>query len=95
MPKGKQPIIVDGVAHRLRRGKLVPIPLEWLGGGHVTHDQTIRKRPSKQHGGKRAKKAQKHQSGYSNGIKFPSPAERTDMLDFGRSPKEEAGDGSE
>lgn len=38
--------MIDGVPHRLRRGKLVAIPAEWF--GHVTHKQTIRKRPSKQ-----------------------------------------------
>lgn len=37
---------IDGVPHRLRRGKLVKIPAEWF--GHVTHKQTIRKRSSKQ-----------------------------------------------
>ena len=37
--------MIDGVPHRLRRGKLVAIPAEWF--GHVTHKQTIRKRPSK------------------------------------------------
>lgn len=30
---------------RWRRGQLVEIPAEWL--GKTTHDQTIRKRPSK------------------------------------------------
>lgn len=37
--------IIDGKPHRLRRGVLVEIPVEWL--GHVTHKQTIRKRPAK------------------------------------------------
>lgn len=38
--------MIDGKPHRMRRGKLVEIPEEWF--GHVTHKQTIRKRPSKQ-----------------------------------------------
>lgn len=33
---------IDGVCYRMRRGKLVPIPDEWL--GDVPHPQTIRKR---------------------------------------------------
>jgi hypothetical protein len=37
-----KPIMVDGVAHRMRRGKLVPIPREWL--GKVTSRQTLAKR---------------------------------------------------
>jgi hypothetical protein len=37
---------VDGKVMRLRRGKLVEIPPEWV--GKVTHKQTIRKRVSKQ-----------------------------------------------
>lgn len=32
-------ILVDGVPHRVRRGKLVPIPPEWL--GKCTSHQTI------------------------------------------------------
>lgn len=40
-----KPRIVDGKPHRMRRGKLVEIPAEWV--GKVTHRQTIRKRPSK------------------------------------------------
>jgi hypothetical protein len=34
-----KPTMVDGVPHRMRRGKLVPIPPEWL--GKVTSHQTI------------------------------------------------------
>jgi len=34
-----KPIFVDGVPHRMRRGKLVPIPPEWL--GKCTSRQTI------------------------------------------------------
>jgi hypothetical protein len=40
----REPELVH-VPHRRRRGRLVPIPLRWL--GEVTHPQTIRKRPSK------------------------------------------------
>lgn len=36
----------DGKFYRLRRGKLVEIPKEWV--GKVTFPQTIRKRESKQ-----------------------------------------------
>jgi hypothetical protein len=39
-------ILIDDVPHRRRRGKIVPIPQEWL--GQVTHPQTIRKRQSKE-----------------------------------------------
>jgi len=35
----------DGKAYRIRRGKLVEIPPEWV--GQTTHPQTIRKRVSK------------------------------------------------
>lgn len=38
--------MIDDVPHRMRRGVLVAIPAEWF--GHVTHKQTIRKRPAKQ-----------------------------------------------
>lgn len=38
--------MIDGVPHRLRRGKWVPIPKEWL--GKVASRQKINKRPSKQ-----------------------------------------------
>jgi len=34
--------IIDGVPHRMRRGKWVPIPPEWQ--GRVTSRQTIRER---------------------------------------------------
>ena len=40
--RGPEPVHVP---HRRRRGRLVPIPLRWL--GEVTHPQTIRRRPSK------------------------------------------------
>jgi hypothetical protein len=35
----------DGKFYRMRRGKLVEIPAEWV--GEVVHPQTIRERPSK------------------------------------------------
>lgn len=35
----------DGRSYRLRRGRLVEIPPEWV--GKVTHPQTRAKRPSK------------------------------------------------
>lgn len=41
----KKLVFVDGLPHRERRGKLVPIPIEWF--GKVTYPQNIRKRPSK------------------------------------------------
>lgn len=34
--------IIDGVPHRIRRGKLVPIPAQWV--GKVVREQTKRKR---------------------------------------------------
>lgn len=37
--------LIDGY-YRLRRGKLVRIPDEWV--GEVAHPQTVRKRPSKE-----------------------------------------------
>jgi hypothetical protein len=37
-----KPVIIDGVVHRMRRGKLVAIPLEWL--GQCTSRQTIKDR---------------------------------------------------
>jgi len=40
-----KPIYVDGVPHRVRRGRLVPIPVRWL--GQVTSRQTINARASK------------------------------------------------
>ena len=40
-----KPVMIEGVAHRWRRGRLVPIPPEWL--GKVTSHQTINARPSK------------------------------------------------
>lgn len=40
----KKVIWIDGVPHRNRRGKLVPIPAEWF--GQVTSDHAKRKRYS-------------------------------------------------
>ncbi len=40
-----KPIMKDGKPHRMRRGKLVEIPPEWV--GKVTSRQTINQRPSK------------------------------------------------
>ena len=47
-------IEIDGKYYRLRRGKLVEIPPEWVGS--TAHPQTIRKRASKQSGKKRERK---------------------------------------
>ncbi len=47
-------IYINNIPHRMRRGKLVRIPDEWL--GKVTHPQTIRKRKSKKGQGKRFKR---------------------------------------
>ncbi len=44
----------DGKFYRMRRGKLVEIPPEWV--GKVTHPQTIRKRKSKGNQGRRFKR---------------------------------------
>jgi hypothetical protein len=43
-PRKGDSIIVNGNRYRMRRGKLVMIPKEWV--GKVTTPQTIRKRPS-------------------------------------------------
>ena len=45
---------VGGKFYRMRRGKLVEIPEEWV--GKVTHRQTVRKRPSKKCQGRRFKR---------------------------------------
>lgn len=37
--------LIDGLPHRLRRGKWAPINLDWL--GQITTRKTIRNRPSK------------------------------------------------
>ena len=44
-------IEIDGKFYRMRRGRLVEIPEEWV--GRVTHPQTIRKRKSKGTQGRR------------------------------------------
>jgi hypothetical protein len=38
-------IDIDGKSYRMRRGKLVEIPPEWV--GKTTSEKTIRQRPSK------------------------------------------------
>lgn len=40
-------IDIGGKSYRMRRGKLVEIPEQWV--GKVTTDKTIRQRPSKVH----------------------------------------------
>lgn len=59
MPKGKKPVMVDGVPHRWRRGILVAIPEKWI--GQNLNSQTQRKRPSKGTG--KMKKLTKAQEG--------------------------------
>jgi len=46
-------IEIDGKFFRLRKGRLVEIPAQWL--GQVTYPQTIRKRASKRGQGRRFK----------------------------------------
>lgn len=45
MSRGHKRIEIDGKFYRMREGKLVEIPEEWV--GVVTHPQTIKKRQSK------------------------------------------------
>jgi len=45
---------IDGKFYRVRRGKLVEIPSDWV--GHTTHPQTIRKRNSKNGQGRKFKR---------------------------------------
>ena len=45
---------IDGKAYRMRRGKLVEIPPEWV--GKTTHPQAVRKRASKKNQGRRFKR---------------------------------------
>lgn len=47
-------IRINGIAYRMRRGKLVKIPEEWV--GKTVHPQTIRKRKSKKGQGRRFKR---------------------------------------
>lgn len=51
----RKPIMIDDVPHRWRRGKLVPIPPEWV--GRTVGRQTISRRYSKN----RAKKIESKQ----------------------------------
>lgn len=62
-------VVIDGVPHRMRRGKLVPIPAEWQ--GRVPHPQTIRKRPAKVQG-----KAERRRKVASGRARVARPAER-------------------
>jgi hypothetical protein len=52
--RGNRRIEVDGKHYRMRRGRLVEIPPEWV--GKTTHPQTIRKRPSKRYRGRKFKR---------------------------------------
>ena len=54
MPRASKRIEIAGKFYRMRKGKLVQIPPEWV--GNVTHPQTIRKRPSKRNRGKSFKR---------------------------------------
>lgn len=62
-------VMIEGVPHRTRRGKLVPIPAEWQ--GRVTHPQTVRTRPSKTQG-----KAELRREAASGRRRVLRPAER-------------------
>lgn len=53
MSKGHKRIEENGKFYRMRDGKLVEIPKEWV--GKVTHPQTIKKRPSKAGQGRKYK----------------------------------------
>lgn len=44
-------LIINGKPHRIRRGKAVEIPAEWL--GKIVHEQTKRKRDSHKTKGQR------------------------------------------
>lgn len=52
--------MIDGVLHRWRRDRWVPIPEKWL--GKIPHRQTARKQPSPNIHKRR--KSIKHQGGY-------------------------------
>lgn len=54
----------DGKVFRVRRGKLVEIPAQWV--GKIPNDRTIRKRRSKQTKQQRAEQARQANSGYFN-----------------------------
>jgi hypothetical protein len=62
-------VLIDGIPHRMRRGKLVAIPADWQ--GRVPHPQTIRKRPAKQTG-----KAELRREAASGRARVARPAER-------------------
>ena len=63
-------IVEDGPEHyRIRRGKKVRIPDEWL--HKVPHRQTVHKRPSK--GLRKNRKRAKYQAGYGSNM---SPLDR-------------------
>ena len=57
-------IYKDGKVFRLRRGKLVEIPKQWV--GKIPTEQTIRKRRSKRTKQQRAEQARPAKSGYFN-----------------------------
>jgi hypothetical protein len=44
-PRSGKSIVVNGNRYRMRRGKLVRIPAEWV--GRIPTEATIRQRPSK------------------------------------------------
>ena len=52
----------DGKFYRLRRGRLVEIPAEWV--GQVAHPQSIRKRRSKGSHSERSVQSHPAQSGF-------------------------------
>ena len=52
--KSRKRIVIDGKVYRMRRGKLVEIPEQWV--GKTTHPQRIRKRKSKKNQGRRYKR---------------------------------------
>jgi hypothetical protein len=54
MPRASKRIEIAGKFYRMRKGKLVQIPPEWV--GQVTHPQTIRKRASKKGRGRSFKR---------------------------------------
>lgn len=54
MSRGSKRIKIDGKFYRMREGRMVEIPPEWV--GNVTHPQTIKKRASKGNNGRRWKK---------------------------------------
>lgn len=75
LPKDQRPkrVEIQGSVYRWRRGKLVKIPDEWV--GKTVHQQTIRKRQSKQDGKKRKMERTTKQSGYIP----PLPTRKTEQ----------------